>query len=296
MSILVDKSTKILVQGITGTQASFHVSRSMEYGTNVVCGVTPGKGGRMHLGVPVFNTVKEAVQQTGAEATVLFVPAHSLRAAIAETAEAQIKLAVCIADNVPIRDMMEIRHILRSTQTRLIGPNTPGIIVPDEARLGTFPENIHRRGRIGVVSRSSTLTYEAVLEINRAGEGQSTVVGLGDDMVIGSDFTDILKLFHQDDETEAIVMIGSIGGKFEEQGAEWYAAQAVRKPIICYIAGDDTTFRRHIDYISDIITHGQVTVVGKKKFLSDAGIIVVDNVNQIHRELLTIFKNAAPTD
>ena len=290
MSILADKNTKILVQGITGTQASFHVSRSIDYGTNIVCGVTPGKGGMMHLGVPVFNTVKEAVEATGAEATVLFVPARSVKAAMIETVEAGIKLAVCIADNVPVRDMMEIRHILHGSQTRLIGPNTPGIIIPDEARLGTYPENILHRGHIGIVSRSSTLTYEAVLQTNQAGLGQSTVVGLGDDMVIGSDFTDILKLFHQDDETEAIVMVGSIGGKFEEHGAEWYAAQTSRKPVICYIAGNDMTFRRHVGYAGDIITRGRVTVAGKKKFLADAGIIVVDNINQIHEKLQAMFK------
>ena len=289
MSVLVDKNTKIMVQGITGTQASFHVNRSIDYGTNIVCGVTPGKGGTIHLGVPVFDTVKEAADETGADTTVLFVPARSVKSAVIESVSAGLKLIVCIADNVPVRDMLEIKDILHNTGTRLIGPNTPGLIVPGEARLGISPENIHRRGHIGVISRSSTLTYEAVLETNRAGMGQSTVIGLGDDMIIGTNFVDALKLFHADEETEAIVMIGSIGSKFEEEGAAWYASQTVRKPVICYIAGNDMTFRHHVGYAGDIITHGRITLAGKKKALSEAGIIVVDNINQIHQKLLSLF-------
>ena len=217
MSILADKNTKVLVQGITGTQASFHVKRSIDYGTNVVAGVTPGKGGIIHLGVPVFDSVKEAVVTTGAEATVLFVPARSVKSAVRESVEAGLKFIVCISDSVPVKDMLEVKNILKGSDIKFVGPNTPGIITPDEARLGIFPENIHNKGRIGIVSRSSTLTYEAVLETRRSGEGQSTVVGLGDDMVIGINFVDTLKLFHDDKDTEAVIMVGQMGGMFDNK-------------------------------------------------------------------------------
>ncbi len=290
MSILADKNTKVLVQGITGTQASFHVRRSIDYGTNVVAGVTPGKGGIIHLGVPVFDNVKEAVAATGADATVLFVPARSVKSAVRESVEAGLKLIVCISDSVPVKDMLEVQNILKGSDIKFVGPNTPGIITPDEARLGISPENIHNKGRIGVVSRSSTLTYEAVLEIRRAGEGQSTVVGIGDDMVIGINFIDVLKLFHEDENTDAIVMVGQMGGMFEEQGAEWYAQQKNKKPIISFIAGNNLTFRRHVGYAGDIITRGRITAEGKRKTMTDAGIILVDNINQIHEELKNILK------
>lgn len=290
MAILANKDTKILIQGITGTQASFHVRRSIDYGTNVVAGVTPGKGGLTHLGVPVFDTVREAVVSTGAEASVIFVPARAVKSAVNEAAEAGLKLVVCISDNVPVRDMLEIRSMLRGTTTRLIGPDTPGVITPEEARLGIFPENIHKRGHIGIISRSSTLTYEAVLETNRAGQGQSTVVGLGDDMIIGMDFVETLKLFHEDDDTKAIVLIGQMGSQFEELGAEWYAACPDKKPVIGYVAGNDMTFSRHVGYAGDIITRGRITAAGKRKAMSDSGMVVVDNINQIHEELNALFK------
>jgi len=290
MAILADKRTKVLIQGITGTQASFHVRRSIDYGTNVVAGVTPGKGGIMHLGVPVFDTVREAVAASGAEASVLFVPARAVKSAVAEAAEAGLKLVVCISNNVPVRDMLEVRSMLRGTRTRLIGPDTPGIITPGEARLGISPENIHKRGHIGIVSRSSTLTYEAVLETRRAGQGQSTVIGLGDDMVIGMDFVDTLKLFHDDDDTKAIVLIGRMGSQFEEMGADWYAACPDKKPVIGYVAGNDVTFSRHIGYAGDIITRGRITAAGKRKAMSDSGMIVVDSISRIHEELNALFK------
>ncbi|MBP3545643.1 MAG: succinate--CoA ligase subunit alpha [Alphaproteobacteria bacterium] len=290
MSILADKNTKVLVQGITGTQASFHVKRSIDYGTNVVAGVTPGKGGIIHLGVPVFDSVKEAVVTTGAEATVLFVPARSVKSAVRESVEAGLKLIVCISDSVPVKDMLEVKNILKGSDIKFVGPNTPGIITPDEARLGIFPENIHNKGRIGIVSRSSTLTYEAVLETRRSGEGQSTVVGLGDDMVIGINFVDTLKLFHDDKDTEAVIMVGQMGGMFEEQGAEWYAQQKNKKPIISFIAGNNLTFRRHVGYAGDIITRGRITAEDKRKIMTDAGIVVVDSINQIHEELKNLIK------
>ncbi len=290
MSILANKNTKVIVQGITGTQASFHVSRSINYGTNIVCGVTPGKGGSIHLGVPVFDTVKEAVKATGADTSVMFVPANSVKSAVAESVEAGIRLLVCISAGVPVHDMLEIHQILKGSRTTLIGPNTPGLLIPDEARLGIYPENIHHRGRIGLISRSSTLTYEAAIEINRSGMGQSTVVALGDDMIIGMDFVEGLKLFHKDDETDAIVMVGQIGGNFEEDSAAWYAAQKNKKPIVCYIAGNDITFRNHVGYAGDIITRGKVTLSGKKKVMSNSGMIVVDNLNQIHEVLSSLVK------
>ena len=196
MSILIDSSTRAICQGITGTQATFHVRRSLDYGTKFVGGVTPGKGGSMHLGLPVFNTVKEAVAETKANASVMYVPAQFVKSAVIEAAEAELDLVVCIADSVPLKDMLEINSVLKGSKTKLIGPNTPGIITPGQARLGIFPENIHSAGNIGVVSRSSTLTYEAVIEISRAGMGQTTVVGLGDDMLIGIDFVDVIQYDH----------------------------------------------------------------------------------------------------
>ncbi len=285
MTFLVDKNTKILIQGITGTQASFHVRRSLEYGSNIVCGVTPGKGGSEHLGVPVFNTVAEAVQKTHPEVSVLFVPGGAVKSAVIESVNAGIKLLVCISANVPVNDMLAINKILSENNAVMIGPNTPGLIIPEQTRLGIFPENIHQAGDIGIVSRSSTLTYEAVLEVNRNGQGQSAVVGLGDDLVIGMNFVEALQLFHRDKNTSAIVMIGEMGGAFEEEGAKWYKNYPDKKPIICYIAGDDTTFTKNMGYANDIITQGHTTLNQKKEKLRKCGIIVVDKINQIHQEL-----------
>ena len=285
MSILVDKHTKVLIQGITGTQASFHVKRSMDYGTKVVAGVTPGKGGTFHLDVPVFNTVQEAVKETGANASVMYVPARFVKSAVKEAVEAELDLSVCIADGVPIKDMLEIKAMLHGSETRLIGPNTPGIITPGEARLGIFPENIHTPGRIGIVSRSSTLTYEAVLETNRAGLGQSTVIGLGDDMIVGTAFEDILELFHKDTNTDAIVMIGQMGGTFEEAGAEFYKHLKHRKPVIGFVAGNAVPFGHKMGYAGDVITNGSITVQDKRDAMTKAGMTVVDSINTIHDEL-----------
>ena len=263
MSILINRDTKVICQGITGTQATFHVRRSLDYGTQVVAGVTPGKGGETHLGLPVFNTVKEAKKATGANASVMYVPAPYVKSAIKEAIDAKLDLTVCIADGVPIKDMLEIKEMLRHSKTKLIGPNTPGIITPGQARMGIFPENIHQAGNIGIVSRSSTLTYEAVLETNRAGMGQSTVIGLGDDMLIGIDFIDAIERFNKDDETKAIV----------------------KKPMIAFVAGNAIPFGHKMGYAGDIITNGYVSVQDKKDALSDAGVIVVDKINDIHKEL-----------
>ncbi len=285
MSILVNKETKVLCQGITGTQASFHIQRSLDYGTKVVGGVTPSKGGSFHLNLPVFDTIKEAVKETGATASVMYVPANAVKSAIKEAVEAELDLAVSIADGVPLKDMLEIKSILKGSKTKFIGPNTPGIITPGEARLGIFPENIHNPGNIGIVSRSSTLTYEAVLETKRAKEGQSTVIGLGDDVLIGMDFIDVLSAFHEDDKTKAVVMIGQLGGAFEEVAATWYKKLPHKKPVIAFIAGDAIPFGHKMGYAGDIMTKGYISVQDKKDALSAAGIIVVNHINDIHYEL-----------
>ena len=285
MSILVNKDTKIVCQGMTGTQATFHIRRSLDYGTKVVSGVTPGKGGMLHLGLPIFNTVTEAVAETGATASIMFVPAGNVKKAVREVVETELDLVVCIADSVPLRDMLEIKAMLKGTKTKLIGPNTPGVITPGEARLGVFPTNIHTSGHIGIVSRSSALTYEAVLETARVGEGLSTVVGLGDDMLIGMDFVDILQRFEDDPETKAVIMLGQLGGTFEEVAAAWYKGRPNRKPIISFVAGNAIPFGHKMGYAGDIITRGHVSAQDKKDVLSDAGMIVVDNINDIHLRL-----------
>ena len=285
MSILADKNTRVVCQGITGTQATFHIRRSLDYGTNVVAGVTPGKGGMLHLGVPVFNTVAEAVAETGATASIMFVPAGNVKTAVRDAVEAELDLAVCIADSVPLKDMLEIKAMLNGSKTKLIGPNTPGIITPGESRLGVYPTNIHTIGKVDIVSRSSTLTYEAVLETSRGGEGISTVVGLGDDMIIGMDFVDILERFEADKKTKAIVMLGQMGGTFEEAAAAWYKERKNRKPVIAFVAGNAIPFGHKMGYAGDIITRGHVSAQDKKDALSDAGMIVVDNINDIHLRL-----------
>lgn len=281
MSIYVNKDTRIICQGITGTQASFHVKQSLQYGTQIVGGVTPEKGGTLHLGLPVFNTIAEAVKETQATSVLTFVPAQKLKYAIKESIDANIDLIVSIAAGVPLQDMLEIKNMLQHSHTKLIGPNTPGIITPMEARMGIFPIDIHKRGNIGVVSRSSTLTYEAVLEINRAGFGQSTVVGLGDDMLIGMDFIDVLKEFFNDEETKAVVMIGQLNGAFEEVTAMWYKKQKIKKPVIAFIAGDAVPFGQNIGYAGDVLTNGYVSVQDKKDALTAAGITVVNHINDI---------------
>ncbi len=289
MSIFVNKETRVVCQGITGTQATFHVRRSIDYGTKFVSGVTPGKGGEMHLGLPVFNTVKEAREATGANASVMYVPAPYVKNAVREAVEAELDLAVCIADSVPIKDMLEIKAILAGAKTRLIGPNTPGIITPGQARLGIFPENIHTPGHVGIISRSSTLTYEAVLETRLAGQGQSTVIGLGDDMLIGIDFVEALERFQNDDETKVIVLIGQVGGTFEEVAARYYKNCAHKKPVIGFIAGNAVPFGHKMGYAGDIITNGHITAQDKKDAFADAGIIVVDKINDIHAKLAEVM-------
>jgi succinyl-CoA synthetase alpha subunit len=285
MSILVDRRTKVLVQGITGLQASFHVKRALACGTNVVAGVSPQNGGTTHLGIPVFDTVAQAVKETGASASILFVPAAAVKSAVREAVESELATVVTIAYGVPVHDMIEIKAMLKGSKTLLIGPNTPGVITPEQACLGIFPENIHRVGEIGILSRSSTLTYEAVLETSRHGRGQSTVIGLGDDMVVGTGFVPLLERFEADNATKAIVLLGKLGGTYEEEAADYYASLKQRKPVIAYIAGSSVSWDHRFGYAGDLITHGRITVQDKKDALSRAGMIVVDQINQIHQVL-----------
>ncbi|MBR6408702.1 MAG: succinate--CoA ligase subunit alpha [Alphaproteobacteria bacterium] len=287
MSILVDKNTRVLVQGITGLQASFHTKRIIAMGTNVVAGVSTHSAGQTHLGVPIFGSVKEAVLKTKANASLLFVPAKSVKSAINEALDAGIKLIVSIAYGVPILDVLEIQKTVKAHNAILIGPNTPGIITPGEACLGVFPQNIHQKGTIGIVSRSSTLTYEAVLETNRAGFGQSTVIGIGDDMIAGCHFDKVLELFHKDDQTKAIVLIGALGGAYEEKAAAYYQTIKNKKTLIAYITGFEN-FTDDMGYASDILTHGKVTVDDKKQLFKKAGAIVVESIDDLHDVLKEI--------
>ena len=289
MSVLADKNTRVLIQGITGTQASFHVKRSIESGTNVVAGVSPHHGGEEHLGVPVFNTINEAQKQFSFDASVLFVPASGVKSAVREAVEAGIGLIVSVAQGVPVHDMLEIKAMLKGSNTLMIGPNTPGLITPGEARLGIFPENIHKKGTIGVISRSSTLTYEAVMETNVAGMGQSTVIGLGDDMIIGSDFRAILAPFMEDEQTKAVVLVGKADNAYEILAAEYYASLSNPKPVIAFVAGEALPYHNYnIGYAADIITHGRITVSDKKRIMQEAGMQVADNMRQIHQILSSL--------
>jgi len=289
MSVLADKNTRVLIQGITGTQASFHVKRSIESGTNVVAGVSPHHGGEEHLGVPVFNSINEAQKQFSFDASVLFVPASGVKSAVREAVEAGIGLIVSVAQGVPVHDMLEIKAMLKGSNTLMIGPNTPGLITPGETRLGIFPENIHKKGTIGVISRSSTLTYEAVMETNAAGMGQSTVIGLGDDMIIGSDFRAILAPFMEDEQTKAVVLVGKADNAYEILAAEYYASLSNPKPVIAFVAGEALPYHNYnIGYAADIITHGRITVSDKKRIMQEAGMQVADNMRQIHQILSSL--------
>jgi succinyl-CoA synthetase alpha subunit len=273
MSILIDQNTRVLFQGFTGREASFHAQASIDYGTQVVGGVTPGKGGQTHLGLPVFNTVAEAVKQTGANASVIFVPPPFAADAILEAVEAGVALVVCITEGIPTADMVQVHAFMRGRATRLIGPNCPGIISPGKCKIGIMPAHIHRQGHVGVVSRSGTLTYEAVGQLTRLGIGQSTCIGIGGDPIIGTTFVDAIRMFNADPDTHAIVMIGEIGGNAEEAAAA-YIAQHVNKRVVGFIAGQTAPPGRRMGHAGAIISGGSGKAEDKMKAMAAAGIIV----------------------
>ncbi|MDQ3255997.1 MAG: succinate--CoA ligase subunit alpha, partial [Acidobacteriota bacterium] len=266
MSVLVDKNTRLVVQGITGKEGTFHTKQMVEYGTNVVGGVTPGKGGTTHEGIAVFNTVADAVREAGANASVIYVPPPFAADAIMEAADAGIPLVVCITEGIPVLDMVKVKEFLADKQTRLIGPNCPGVISPGKCKIGIMPGHIHKEGRIGVVSRSGTLTYEAVGQLTALGLGQSTAIGIGGDPIVGTSHTDALALFEGDPETEGIIMIGEIGGSAEEEAAA-YAKEHVTKPIVAFIAGQTAPPGRRMGHAGAIIAGGKGTAAEKMKAL-----------------------------
>ncbi|MCP4217489.1 MAG: succinate--CoA ligase subunit alpha [bacterium] len=282
MSILVNKESRIIVQGFTGKEGSFHAQQMLEYGTPVVGGVVPGKGGITHLDRPVFNSVADAIKQEGANVSVIFVPPAFASDAIMEAADAGMELIICITEGIPIREMVRAKNFLRTTSSRLIGPNCPGAISPGEAKVGIMPARIHKKGRIGIVSRSGTLTYEAVNQITQLGMGQSTAVGIGGDPIIGSDFIDILRLFKDDNETDAVVMIGEIGGTMEEEAAAYIKAN-MNKPVISFISGQTAPPGRRMGHAGAIISGGKGTAAEKMKTLKEHGIHVVENPSDIGR-------------
>ncbi|HJN51295.1 MAG: succinate--CoA ligase subunit alpha [Pseudomonadales bacterium] len=280
MSILVDSNTKVLCQGFTGSQGTMHSEQTIAYGTQLVGGVTPGKGGQEHLGLPVFNTVGEAVERTGATASMLYVPAPFAKDGILEAADAGIELIVCITEGVPTLDMLMLKARLDLEGIRLIGPNCPGVITPGECKMGIMPGDIHLAGRVGVVSRSGTLTYEAVKQTTDLGFGQSTCIGIGGDPIPGTNFIDILELFQQDDQTEAIVMVGEIGGTAEEEAAEFIQAH-VTKPVVAYIAGVTAPAGKRMGHAGAIIAGGKGTADDKFKALEEAGVSTVKSLADI---------------
>lgn len=280
MSILVDEHTRVVVQGITGREGTFHTQQMKAYGTKIVAGVTPGKGGTVHEGVPVFNTVEQAVRETEANTSVIYVPAAFAADAIMEAADAGIALIVCITEGIPALDMVRVMAFLKDRPTRLIGPNCPGVISPGKCKVGIMPGHIHRAGSIGVVSRSGTLTYEAVWQLTQRGLGQSTCVGIGGDPIVGTNFVDVLRLFEQDEQTEAVVLIGEIGGTAEEEAAAFVRAY-MTKPVIGFVAGQTAPPGRRMGHAGAIISGGRGTAAEKMRAMEEAGIHVVRSPAEI---------------
>ncbi|MDE0753218.1 MAG: succinate--CoA ligase subunit alpha [Woeseiaceae bacterium] len=285
MSILVNKNSKIICQGITGNQGSFHTEQCIDYGTNVVAGVTPGRGGEEHLGVPVYNTMREAVDHTGADVSMIYVPAPFAADAILEAADSGVDLIVCITEGIPVLDMVKVKSALRSYSCRLIGPNCPGIITPEECKIGIMPGFIHQKGRIGVVSRSGTLTYEAVYQTTQNGLGQSTCVGIGGDPVRGLGFIECLELFQADDDTDGVVMVGEIGGTDEEAAAEFIQSD-VTKPVVAYIAGVTAPAGKRMGHAGAIIAGGKGTANDKFKALEAAGVATVRSPAELGSKMM----------
>ena len=290
MRIILDKDTKVIVQGITGKTAMFHTKQMLEYGTKIVAGVTPGKAGQVVEGVPVFNTVQDAVEATGATASVVFVPPRFAADSIMEGVEAGLDLVVCITEHVPVQDMIKVRAYMEGKKTRLVGPNCPGILTVGEAKLGIIPGYIYKKGHVGVISRSGTLTYEASFQLSQAGLGQTTAVGIGGDPVKGTDFIDALKLFKDDDDTLALIMIGEIGGTAEEDAAKWIAENMPNKPVVGFIAGVQAPPGKRMGHAGAIIAGGKGTAADKIKALNAVGIPVAENVAQIGETMVNLLK------
>ena len=292
MSVLIDERTRLVVQGFTGREGSFHSEQMIAYGTKVVAGVTPGKGGTKHLDVPVFNTVADAVKQTGANASVIFVPPPFAADAILEAIDSRLPLVVCITEGIPTLDMVRVAAVLRESKTRLIGPNCPGLISPGKCKIGIMPGHIHKAGHVGLVSRSGTLTYEAVDQLTRLGIGQSTCIGIGGDPIIGTNFLDAIKLFNEDAETQAIVMIGEIGGNAEETAAEYIKAH-VKKPVVGFVAGQTAPPGRRMGHAGAIISGGQGTAKTKYAAMQAAGIHTVQSPAEIGHTMEAVLGKAA---
>lgn len=291
MSILIDRDTRVLVQGITGNQGQFHANAMLAYGTKVVGGVTPGKGGTETLGLPVFDTVREAVEKTGANASVIFVPPAFAAASILEAADAEIPLCVCITEGIPVLDLARVKNYLRGKKTRLVGPNCPGLIMPGACKIGILPGNICKEGHVGVISRSGTLTYEAISQLTSRGIGQSTAIGIGGDALRGTGFVDALKLFNDDPDTYAVVMIGEIGGSEEEQAADWIKAN-MTKPVAAFIGGACAPKGKRMGHAGAIVSGGKGTAEGKVAALINAGVTVAKTPDQIGEALAAAVKAA----